>query len=108
LGAAAAALASRPAAALPQQAYSPALYRSLPLEQRQAYVAGALDAARAFTGFPQVNVLLDQCLPGTTIAQLTVLVDARVSHPQPVDQGVMSQVVYNAIAADCNRRGFKV
>ncbi|WP_431229148.1 hypothetical protein [Burkholderia contaminans] len=89
------------------QAFSPAQYQALPIEQRQMYVAGALDTVRFFAPTPEFNELYNVCLAGTTIAQVTAVVDVRASHPEPIDQGLMPLIVNNSLAADCNRRGFK-
>lgn len=89
------------------QTFSPAQYQALPVEQRQTYVAGALDTVRFFAPTPEFTNLYNACLSGTTVAQVTAVVDARASHPEPIDQDLMPLIVNNAVATDCNRRGFK-
>ncbi|MGP8438008.1 hypothetical protein ACT2FY_08440 [Paraburkholderia fungorum] len=89
------------------QAYSFSSYAALPVAQRQAYVAGVLDTDRSMVPFEQAHAKFARCLTGTTIEQLTVLVDARVNHPMPVDNGYVPFAVHNALDADCSRRGFQ-
>ncbi|MCW3587387.1 hypothetical protein [Burkholderia cenocepacia] len=89
------------------QAYSPAQYLAIPIEQRQAYVAGVIDAARVVSSIPRVNELYGTCLAGMTIGQATAIVDARAKQPEPVDHDFMPVIVHNALMTDCNRRGFK-
>ncbi|MGP8431923.1 hypothetical protein ACT2FY_00420 [Paraburkholderia fungorum] len=89
------------------QAYSFSSYAALPVAQRQAYVAGVLDADRSMVPFEQAHAKFARCLAGTTIEQLTVLVDARVTHPMPMDNGYVPFAVHNALDADCSRRGFQ-
>ncbi|WP_186130641.1 hypothetical protein [Burkholderia gladioli] len=89
------------------QAYSFSTYAALPVAQRQAYVAGVLDADRSMVPFEQAHAKFARCLADTTIGQLTVLVDARVNHPVPVDNGYVPFAVHNALDADCSRRGFQ-
>lgn len=89
------------------QAYSFSTYAALPVAQREAYVAGVLDADRSMVPFEEAHAKFARCLAGTTIGQLTALVDARVSRPMPVDNGYVPFAVHNALDADCSRRGFK-
>lgn len=89
------------------QAYSFSSYAALPIAQRQAYVAGVLDADRSMVPFEQAHAKFARCLAGMTIGQLTLLVDARVSHPVPVDSGYVPFAVHNALDVDCSRRGFQ-
>lgn len=90
------------------QAYSPTQYQAMPTEQRQAYVAGVLDAARTVSTIPRVNELYGACLAGMTIGQATSIVDVRAKHPDPVDRDMMPVIVHNALMVDCTRRGVKV
>ncbi|WP_198294045.1 hypothetical protein [Burkholderia ubonensis] len=89
------------------QAHSFASYAALPVAQREAYVAGVLDADRSMVPFEQAHAKFARCLAGTTIGQLTVLVDARVNHPVLMDNGYVPLAVHNALDADCTRRGFQ-
>lgn len=89
------------------QAYSFSTYAALPVAQREAYVAGVLDADRSMVPFEQAHAKFARCLVGTTIEQLTLLVDARVNHPVPLDNGYVPFAVHNALDADCSRRGFQ-
>jgi len=89
------------------QTYSFSTYAALPVAQRQAYVAGVLDADRSMVPFEEAHAMFARCLTSTTIGQLTALVDARVNHPVPVDMGYVPLAVHNAIDEDCLRRGVK-
>jgi hypothetical protein len=87
------------------QAISPELYPKLPLNERQSYVAGVLDADRVL--FPQSKAQFAACLSGTTVAQLTDVVDRSLPTLEPVLRTAMPIAVHNALIADCERRGFK-
>jgi len=87
------------------QAVSPALYPTLPVDQRQFYVAGALDYDRVF--FEQTKPLFAACLKGMTIAQATQVVDRGVTTLEPLLRSSMPIAVHNALLMDCDRRGFK-
>ncbi|HEM7851456.1 hypothetical protein LGM85_22750 [Burkholderia multivorans] len=89
------------------QAFSAAEYQALAVEQRQIYVAGALDTVRIFAPSAELRNFYNVCLTRTTLAQVTAVVDARASHPEPIDQGLMPLIVNNAVAAECNRSGFR-
>jgi hypothetical protein len=89
------------------QAYNFSSYAALPVAQREAYVAGVLDADRSMVPFEQAHAKFARCLAGATIGQLTALVDARVNHPVPMDNGYVPFAVHNALDVDCARRGFQ-
>jgi hypothetical protein len=87
------------------QAISPELYPKLPLNERQSYVAGVLDADRVL--FPLSKAQFATCLSGTTVAQLTEVVDRSLPTLEPVLRTAMPIAVHNALITDCERRGFK-
>ncbi|MBU9236319.1 hypothetical protein KTD19_28505 [Burkholderia multivorans] len=89
------------------QAFSAAEYQALAVEQRQIYVAGVLDTVRIFAPSAELKAFYNVCLTRTTLGQVTAVVDARASHPEPIDQGLMPLIVHNAVAAECNRSGFR-
>lgn len=95
------------AQALVVQTYSFATYAALPVAQREAYVAGVLDADRSMVPLEEAHAKFARCLSGTTIGQLTALVDERVNHPVPMDNGYVPFAVHNAVDTDCSRRGFR-
>ncbi|WP_250523505.1 MULTISPECIES: hypothetical protein [unclassified Caballeronia] len=87
------------------QAVSPDLYPKLPIDQRQFYVAGALDYDRVF--FEQTEPLFAACLKDMTIARVTEIVDRGVITLEPLLRSSMPIAVHNALLMDCDRRGFK-
>ncbi|WP_454875210.1 hypothetical protein [Paraburkholderia xenovorans] len=87
------------------QAVSPDNYAKLTVDERQFYVAGALDADRVL--FDQTKPLFAACLQGMTIAQATQVVDRGLTTLEPLLRSSMPIAVHNALLTDCDRRGFK-
>ena len=87
------------------QAISVDMYPKMPVGERQAYVAGVLDTDRVL--FPQSKAQCAACFNGTTIAQLTDVVDRSLPSLEPVLRTTMPIAVHNALINDCDRRGFK-
>lgn len=87
------------------QAITTDTYPQLPLNERQAYVAGVLDTDRVL--FPQSKAQFAVCFRGTTIAQLTDVVDRSLPALEPLLRTTMPLAVHNALINDCDRRGFK-
>ncbi|HEX7911968.1 MAG TPA: hypothetical protein VF534_28285 [Paraburkholderia sp.] len=87
------------------QAVSPDGYPKLSVDQRQFYVAGALDTDRVL--FEQTKPLFAACLQGMTIARATEIVDRGLATLEPMLRSSMPIAVHNALLMDCDRRGFK-
>ncbi|KDR28534.1 MULTISPECIES: hypothetical protein [Caballeronia] len=87
------------------QAVSPDGYTKLSIDQRQFYVAGALDTDRVL--FEQTKPLFAACLQGITIARATEIVDRGLTTLEPMLRSSMPIAVHNALLMDCDRRGFK-
>ena len=92
-------------AQIPLQTISPDQYRVLPTDQRQLYVAGALDGIRGIN--PQTREMFNQCLQGMTLSEVTQVVDHGLSTLEPVLRSTVPVAVHNALLAECERRGFQ-
>lgn len=88
------------------QFVSPAIYITLPIEQRQFYVAGVLDYDMDFNR--QTKTTFEACFKGVTIAQIAETVDQNVSKLEPAYRTSMPMAVHNIMVTDCTRRGFRV
>jgi hypothetical protein len=84
------------------QLVTPDIYRSLPLESRQTYVAGVLDAESDF--LPQAFASIKDCVKGAPLEKLTAIVDRGFAAMSPLAIGAMPQNVHNALVMECQKR----
>ena len=81
------------------QMVTPNSYKTLPVEARQFYVAGALDMESASQ--PQVFASIRNCVKGSDLEHLTSVVDKGLTTMDPKTLGAMPQNVHNAIMLEC-------
>ena len=84
------------------QAVTPDRYKALPLESRQAYVLGVVDAEAYL--MPQVFAAIKDCVKGANGAQLTAMVDHGLASMPSVAVGPMPQNVHNTLIVECKKR----
>jgi hypothetical protein len=87
------------------QIVTPNVYRALPVAERRLYVAGAFDALIGFS-LP-ANAMLKHCLTGTSVTQLTQIVDERLPRLTSVERSSTPVAVHNALLQACLDRGYK-
>lgn len=83
------------------QMVTPNSYKTLPVEARQFYVAGALDMESASQ--PQVFASIRNCVKGSDLEHLTNVVDKGLITMDTKTLGAMPQNVHNAILLQCGK-----
>lgn len=84
------------------QFVTPKVYRTLPQDAREKYVAGVIDGESAY--LPQIFAVIRPCVKGADLGALTVAVDSFMKS-QPDDGNSMPLNVHNAVLGTCKQHG---
>jgi len=92
-------LSAQTAPGMPQMV-TPAQYPALSHSERQYYVAGIIDTDRLL--FQQTKPLFATCLTGSTLEQITEIVDRELGALAPELRSSMPIAAHNALVVACN------